>query len=68
MTSRAVQIAKFPTEGAPANIDLEDEGVVVTTSITSLDFVGSAVSATSSISGAVEIQIDLPEIVDGGNF
>jgi hypothetical protein len=68
VATRAFQIARFPTEGAPADIDLEDEGIVLTTSIKSLDFIGAGVTATADSLGAVEIQVDFPEIVDGGSF
>lgn len=67
MATNAYATAQIINTGAPAAVELADEGVEIGTIISSLDFVGAGVVA-SSVAGAVTVSIDLPEITDGGNF
>jgi hypothetical protein len=67
VATNAYATAQIINTGAPAAVELADEGVEIGTIISSLDFVGAGVVA-SSVAGAVTVSIDLPEITDGGNF
>jgi len=68
VSSRAVQIARVVVDGAPASTDVEDEAVLITTSMSALNFTGDSVIASAGLDGKVDVHISLPDIVDGGNF
>lgn len=71
-TSKAFATGKIIDTGAPAIIDLRDEGITSAALIKSLNFVGAAVVAASDVLGNVTVTVaDAPPpaaIFDGGNF
>lgn len=67
MATNAYATAQIVNTGAPAAVELADEGIDISTIITSLDFVGDGV-VVSAVGGAVTVSVALPAITDGGNF
>lgn len=66
-----VSKAYLLADGSSAALGASDEGVLFSSAITSINFVGDSVAASTDPSGNVTVQVfntPAPSLVDGGNF
>lgn len=72
MNSKAFGLGKVIDTGAPAQIELEDEGMSTPSSvIRKINVVGNNVTASSDTNGNVSIEVadqQTVDFMDGGNF
>lgn len=69
--SKAFISGQFANTGAPAAIEVSDEGTHVSATVKSIDFRGDLVQATTDADGNVIVNISSPpaiDKVDGGTF
>lgn len=71
--SKARGTGQIINDGAPAAVAIKDDGVQVDNRVSSLDFAGAAVQATSDAVGNVTVTVEASgsataDVVDGGNF